>query len=61
VGEDEEERGMKVSGVLLIKFYLALEIIPRIIVGMDFINPEGFLIESIKPQSKAYEETKKKD
>ena len=40
VSEDEEEGRMKEAGILFIKFYLAFEIISRIIEGMDLIHPE---------------------
>jgi hypothetical protein len=53
MGEDEEQRRMKKGWVLLIEFDLTLEIIPGIIVGMDFIHPERFLIKGVKPQGKA--------
>jgi hypothetical protein len=61
MGEDEEEGRMKKVGVSFIKFYLVFEVIPGVIEGMDFIQPEGFLIEGIKPQGKAYKEAEKKD
>jgi hypothetical protein len=61
MGEDEEERGVKIRGVLFIKFYLAFEVISGVIEGVDFINPEGFLVEGIEPQGEAYDETEKKN
>ena len=54
VGEDEEEGRMKKGGVLPIEFDLTFEIIPGIIVGMDLIHPERFLIKGVKPQGKGY-------
>jgi hypothetical protein len=61
MGEDEEERRVKIRGVLFIKFYLAFEIIPGVIEGVDFIHPEGFLVEGIEPQGEADNQTKKED
>jgi hypothetical protein len=40
---------------------LTSEIIPRIIEGMDLINPERFSIKGVEPQSKAYEKAKYQD
>jgi hypothetical protein len=48
VGEDEEERRVKVRRILLIEFYLALEIISGVVEGMDFVHPEGFAIKSVE-------------
>jgi hypothetical protein len=39
MGEDEEERRMKIRWVLFIKFYLAFEVISGVIEGVDFIHP----------------------
>jgi len=61
VGKDEEERRMKVSWIPLVKFYLASEIISRIIVSMDFVEPERFLIKSIEPQGEPQEKTNNDD
>jgi len=54
MGEDEEERRMKEGRVFFIKFDLSFEIISGIIVGMDFVHPEGFFVEGVKSQGKAY-------
>jgi hypothetical protein len=58
VGEDEEERRMKIRGIFFIKFYLALEIIPGVVEGMDFIHPQRFFVEGIKSQCETDEEAK---
>jgi len=39
MGEDEEKGGMKIRGILFIKFDLAFEIISGVIEGVDFIHP----------------------
>ena len=52
---------MKISWVPLIKSYLILKVILRIIEAMHLIDPEGFLVESIEPQCKTYEQTKNKE
>jgi len=61
MGEEEEERRVKIRWILFIKFYLAFEVISGVIEGVDFIHPEGFLIEGIESQGEADEETKKKN
>jgi hypothetical protein len=47
MGEDKEERRVQECRIVLVKLQLILEIISRIIIGMDFIHPERFLIEGI--------------
>ena len=59
--KNEEERGMKEGGVFFVEFYLAFEIISRIIEGIDFVHPEGFLVKGIKPQDKPYKKTEDED
>jgi hypothetical protein len=49
MGEDIKQGRMKVCRILFIIFQLAFKTISRIIEGMDFVNPEGFLIEGIDP------------
>ena len=49
MGENEEERRMKIRRILFIEFYLASEIISGVIEGMDFVHPKGFLVEGVKP------------
>jgi hypothetical protein len=39
MGENKEQRRVKESGVLSIKFELSLEIIPGIIKRINFIHP----------------------
>jgi len=39
MGEDEEKGGMKIRGILFIKFDLAFEVISGVIEGVDFIHP----------------------
>jgi hypothetical protein len=40
---------------------LLFEIIPGVIEGMDFINPQGFFIKGVESQGKPNEKTEKKD
>ena len=61
MGENEEEGRMKVTWILLIKFYLAFEIISGVIEGMDFVYPKRFVIEGIESQCKTDEEANKKN
>jgi hypothetical protein len=57
MGENEEERRMKIRRILLIKFYLGFEIISGVIEGMDFVYPKRFLIKIIESEDKGYQET----
>ena len=52
---------MKVRRILFIILQLIFYTISRIIEGMDFVNPERFLVEGVESQSKADEKTEKKD
>jgi len=61
VCEDEEEGRMKIRRILFVKFYLVFEVISGVIEGMDFIHPEGLLIEGVEPQDKAYKEAENQD
>jgi hypothetical protein len=61
VGENEKKGRVEESGVLIIEFYLAFEIIPGVVEGIDFIQPEGFLVKSMESQYKAYDKTKNED
>jgi len=61
VGENEEQRGVKISRVFLIIAELPSQTISRIIEGMDLINPKRFSIETIESQGKSQEETKGED
>jgi hypothetical protein len=61
VGENEKKGRMKIGWILFIEFYLAFEVISGVVEGMDFVQPEGLLIESVESQSEAYQETQKKD
>jgi hypothetical protein len=61
VGENKEKGRMEKGRIVLVKLQLILKIISRIIIRVDFIHPEGFLIEAVKPQSKTYEEAEKQD
>lgn len=49
VGENEEERRMKIGWILSIEFYLVFQIIARVIKSVDFIYPERFLIKGVEP------------
>lgn len=51
---------MKVGWVLFVILQLVLDVISRIIEGMDFVNPDGFLIEGVESQGKPYNETQNK-
>jgi hypothetical protein len=55
MGENKEKGGMKESWVFTIKFQLALKIIPRIIEGIDFVQPKGFLVKGVESQSETNE------
>jgi len=48
MGKNKKKGRVKVCRVLFIEFYLAIEIIPRIIKRINFIPPERFLIKSVK-------------
>jgi len=61
VGQYEKQGRVKVGWVFFIEFYLAFEIIPRIIKCVDFIHPEGSLIKCMQSQSKPDDETKDED
>ena len=50
---------MKVCRILLIIFQLTFKTISRIIEGMDFVNPEGFLVEGVESQGEANEKTER--
>jgi hypothetical protein len=49
MSENKKKRGMKVSWVFFVILQLVLDTISRIIESMDFVNPEGFLIEGVDP------------
>ena len=61
MGEKKKERGVEESRVVFIEFNLAGEIIPRIIEGVNFIHPEGFLVKGVESQDESYKETEKKN
>ena len=61
MSEYKKKRRVKVGWVFFVILQLGLDTIPRIIVSMDFVNPEGFLIEGVKSQGKTYNETENKD
>jgi hypothetical protein len=54
MGQNKEKGRMKIRRILFIEFYLAFEVVSGIVEGVDFIHPQGFSIEGVKPQSKAY-------
>ena len=61
MGKEIKEGGMKKIGWMLFKvFYLVFNPLPRIIEGMNFVDPEGFLIKSVESQSEPNNETKNK-
>jgi hypothetical protein len=49
MGEYKEERRVEKSRIFLVKFKVAPEIIPGIIERIDFIHPEGLLVEGVEP------------
>jgi hypothetical protein len=53
MGEHKKEGRVKKRGILLIKSELGSEIIPGVIEGMDFIHPEGFLVEGVESENKS--------
>jgi len=61
MGKNKKERGLEESWVLFIEFNLAGEIIPRIIEGVNFIHPEGFLVKGVKSQGQSHKETEKEN
>jgi len=61
MGENKEKGRVQEGRIVLVKLQLIPEIIPRIIVGMDFIHPEGFFIKVIESKCKTYEQTKKEN
>ena len=61
MGENEKKGWVKVSRFLFVEFYLALKIISRIVERMDLINPQRFLIKSVKSQDKSHNHTKNED
>ena len=48
MSENKKEGGREESWVILIELNVAAETIPRIIEGVDFIHPEGFLVKRVK-------------
>ena len=61
MSEGKEERRVKESRILLVKFQLVFDAISRIVESVDFIQPEGFLVKGIGPQSKTNKETNNYD
>ena len=61
VGKDEEKGRMKIRWILFIEFDLPSEIVSGVVEGMDFVHPEGLLIESVESQGKSYKETENQD
>jgi hypothetical protein len=61
MSENKKKRRVKVGWIFFVILYLVLDPVSRIIVSMDFINPKGFLIESVESQGKAYQEAQKKN
>jgi len=61
MGKDKEERRMKVGRIFFIKFKLALKTVPRVIIGVNFVYPEGLLIKIIESQNEPNEEAEGKD
>ena len=55
MGQYEKEGRVEEGRILFIKFHLPLKIISRVVIGMDFIEPERFLIEVVEPEGKADE------
>ena len=52
MGENKEKGRMEEGRIVLVKLQLIPEIIPRIIIGMDLIHPEGFFVKVIESQDK---------
>jgi hypothetical protein len=62
MSKEVKERGMKKVRWMLFKVsYLVFNPLPRIIEGMNFVNPEGFLIKIVESQGESNDETKYKD
>jgi hypothetical protein len=48
MGEDKEEGRLEGGWILFVKFYLTSEIVPGVIEGMDFIQPERLLVKTVE-------------
>jgi hypothetical protein len=48
---------MKIGGIFFVKSQLILQAILRIMIGVNFIDPERFFIEGVESESEAYKET----
>jgi hypothetical protein len=54
--QKEEEGRVKKRGVLLVKADLVLKPIPRVVEGIDFVTPKGFLVKRVESQSQPDQE-----
>ena len=61
MGENKKKGRVKVCWIFFVILYLVFNAISRIIVSMDFVNPEGFLIEGVESEGKTYDETENQD
>jgi hypothetical protein len=61
MGEDEKERSLEGGWILFVKLYLTSEIVPGVIEGMDFIQPERLLVKAVESQGESNDDTKNKD
>jgi hypothetical protein len=61
VGQNKKKRWVKIRWALLIKSYLTLKVILRIVEGMHLIDPEGLLVECIEPQCKTHNQANKEE
>jgi hypothetical protein len=61
MSENKKKRRVKVGWIFFVILYLVFNAISRIIVSMDFVNPEGFLVEGVESQGKTYNERENKD
>ena len=56
MSEDEEKRRVEKGWILLVELELAFEVMGRIIISVDFVHPERFLIEAVESQPKTDDE-----
>jgi hypothetical protein len=53
MGKDKKERRLEISRILFIVIKLGFKIVSRVIEGVDFIHPEGFLVKGVESEGKS--------
>ena len=61
MGKDEEKGRMEKGWIFCVEFYLALDIVPRIVKGIYLIHPQRFMVEGIESQEETYDKSGKKN